>query len=64
MSLREMREACLGPLERRYLEELLSECQGNVREAARRADVNTVTMYRLLKKRGLRIAREVRAAGE
>lgn len=58
--LAELRELWLAPLERRYLEELLAECQGNVRLAAKRADVNPVTMYRLLKKRGLEIRREVR----
>jgi DNA-binding NtrC family response regulator len=58
-TLREQREAWLAPLERRYLSDLLEECDGNVREAARRAGINPVTMYRLLKKRGLEIRREV-----
>jgi two-component system response regulator HydG len=60
--LRELRELWLAPLERRYLIALLEECQGNVRQAAKRAGINTVTMYRLLKKRGLTIKREVRGA--
>jgi len=59
-TLKEMRETWLAPLETRYLSELLRECDGNVREAAERAGVNTVTMYRLLKKRGLRLTREVK----
>jgi transcriptional regulator with GAF, ATPase, and Fis domain len=58
-SLKQLREMWLGPLERRYLTELLDECGGNVRKAAERAGINTVTMYRLLKKRGLKIQRTV-----
>lgn len=58
-TLRELREVWLAPRERRYLSELLQECDGNVREAAKRAGINTVTMYRLLKKRGLKLTREV-----
>jgi DNA-binding NtrC family response regulator len=59
-SLKDLREMWLAPLERRYLTELLDACGGNVREAAERAQVNTVTMYRLLKKRGLKLERQVR----
>jgi len=59
-TLRELREVWLAPLERRYLTDLLEECKGNVRQAAARAGVNPVTMYRLLRKRGLSINREVR----
>ncbi len=59
-TLRELREIWLAPLERRYLTDLLEECNGNVRQAASRAGVNPVTMYRLLRKRGLTINREVR----
>ncbi len=40
---------------------LLAACDENVRELARRAGVNAVTMYRLLHKRGLRLSREVRS---
>ena len=58
-TLKEMRELWLGPLEKRYLTELLDDCDGNVRRAADVAGVNTVTMYRLLKKRGLKLRREV-----
>jgi transcriptional regulator with GAF, ATPase, and Fis domain len=58
-TLAELRETWLAPLEARYLAELLAACDGNVREAARRAGVNTVTLYRLLKKRGLRLKRQV-----
>jgi two-component system, NtrC family, response regulator AtoC len=58
-TLRELREGCLGPIEARYLRELLDACNGDVREAAIRADVNIVTMYRLLKRRGLKIRRTI-----
>ena len=60
-TLKALREMWLAPLERRYLTELLDECGGNVRRAAERAGVNTVTMYRLLKKRGLKLSRRVEA---
>ena len=60
--LKELREEWLAPLETKYLSDLLAECDGNVRVAAKRAGVNTVTMYRLLKRRGLELRREVRAA--
>jgi DNA-binding NtrC family response regulator len=56
-TLRELREQWLAPLERRYLAELLDECGGNVRRAADEAGINTVTMYRLLRKRGLQLRR-------
>jgi DNA-binding protein Fis len=57
--LKELREMWLAPREKRYLAELLAQCDGNVRRAAKRAGINTVTMYRLLKKRGLKLSREV-----
>jgi transcriptional regulator with GAF, ATPase, and Fis domain len=56
-TLAQLRETWLAPAERRYLLELLEQCRGSVREAARRADVNVVTMYRLLKKRGIAVRR-------
>jgi transcriptional regulator with GAF, ATPase, and Fis domain len=58
-TLRQLREACLAPVERQYLSDLLTQCGGNVRKAARRAGVNTVTFYRLMKKRGLRLTRGI-----
>ncbi|MBK7586257.1 MAG: sigma-54-dependent Fis family transcriptional regulator [Myxococcales bacterium] len=60
--LLELREEWLAPLERRYLLELLNQCGGNVREAAEQAGVNTVTMYRLLKRRGLIVGRAAKLA--
>jgi DNA-binding NtrC family response regulator len=60
-TLRAMRELWLEPLERTYLTELLAACGGNVREACRRADVTAATMYRLMSRRGVEIARTPRA---
>ncbi len=59
-TLRELRESWLEPLERKYLMDVLNGCNGNVRKAAKIAGINTVTFYRLLKKRGLKVEREVR----
>ncbi|MGE0789600.1 MAG: sigma 54-interacting transcriptional regulator [Sandaracinaceae bacterium] len=53
MTLAEMRERWLAPLERRYLAELLERSGGDVKEAARHAGINAVTMYRLLDRRGM-----------
>ncbi len=58
-TLKELREIWLDPMERKYLKQLLEETKGNVREAARRAGVNPVTFYRLLKKRRIRVERAV-----
>jgi DNA-binding NtrC family response regulator len=56
-SLRAMREIWLGPLERTWLTELLQACDGNVREASRRAGVTAATLYRLMAKRGVQLSR-------
>ncbi len=61
-TLRELREAWLAPLEVRYLTELLDACEGNVAVAAKRAGINNVTLYRLLRKRGLVVRRTVGGA--
>ncbi|MBK8237194.1 MAG: sigma-54-dependent Fis family transcriptional regulator [Deltaproteobacteria bacterium] len=58
-TLRELREAWLAPLETQYLTELLQACEGNVARAAARAGVDNVTLYRLLRKRGLAVRRTV-----
>jgi two-component system response regulator HydG len=60
-SLRVLREQWLAPLERKYLVDLLGEHAGNVRAAAAAAGVDAVTMYRLLRKRGITVRREARA---
>ncbi len=57
-TLRELREQWLAPLERRYLVELLADVAGNVRAAAARAGVDAVTLYRLLRRRGVAVRRE------
>jgi DNA-binding NtrC family response regulator len=53
-TLAQTREECLAPVEKKYLTDLLAATKGNVREAARRADVDPVTLYRLLHKHQLR----------
>ncbi len=58
-NLQALREQWLAPLERRYLSNLLNHCDGNVRSAAKIAGINHVTLYRLLKKRGLSVGRQV-----
>jgi len=60
VTLADAREAWLAPLERRYLVELLAACEGNVRRAAARADVDAATFYRLLRRRGVTVRREPR----
>jgi transcriptional regulator with GAF, ATPase, and Fis domain len=61
--LRVQREQWLAPLERQYLTDLLAGCRGNVRQAAREAEVDPVTFYRLLRRRGIRIERVPRGSG-
>ena len=61
-TLDQARESWLEPLERQYLTDLLARHGGNVKTAAKAAGINTVTLYRLLKRRGLSLARAVRSA--
>jgi transcriptional regulator with GAF, ATPase, and Fis domain len=56
-TLAEMRESWLAPLEARWLGDLLSDSHGSVRDAAKRAGVDAVTMYRLLRRRGIAFGR-------
>ena len=58
-TLAALREQWLAPLERRYLVELLAEHRGNVRAAAAVAGVDPVTLYRLLRRRGVALRRAV-----
>jgi DNA-binding NtrC family response regulator len=58
-TLDEARETWLAPLEKQYLTDLLSRHAGNVKAAAKAAGINTVTLYRLLKRRGLHLGRVV-----
>ena len=60
-TLDQAREQWLEPLERQYLTDLLARHGGNVKSAAAAAGINTVTLYRLLKRRGLSLARTVRS---
>jgi transcriptional regulator with GAF, ATPase, and Fis domain len=59
VKLSELREQWVAPFETRYLGELLSSVNGNVRRAAKQAGVDAVTMYRLLKKRGVSFGRGI-----
>ncbi len=58
-SLRQLREEWIAPAERQYLASLLRECRGDVRQAAGHMGISSVSLYRLLKKRGVRLRREV-----
>jgi anaerobic nitric oxide reductase transcription regulator len=60
LSLKEQRERWLDPLEKDYLRRLLDAHNGQVPLAAKRVDVNTVTLYRLMKKRGITLHRKVK----
>ena len=60
-TLEEAREAWLAPLERQYLADLLARHGGNVKTAAQAAGVNHVTLYRLLKRRGLHLGRVLKS---
>jgi transcriptional regulator with PAS, ATPase and Fis domain len=52
--LKRARERWVASLERRYLERIIAEHQGNVTAAARAAGVDRVHMYRLLWRYGMR----------
>ena len=56
-TLHQMREQWLAPQEHLYLTQLLAQYDGDVREVARMAGVNPVTIYRLLKRRGISLKR-------
>src|SRR5262249_17242442 len=53
LALKEQREAWLAPLQQPHLSDRVGETDGNVRDAARLAEVDAVTMYRLLERRGV-----------
>jgi len=52
--IKEARQDFVRAFERRYLEELLAACGGNVTAAARQAGVDRIHFYRLLWRHGLR----------
>jgi DNA-binding NtrC family response regulator len=56
-TLAALRDEWLAPFETRYLTELVAESRGSVRRAAKAAGVDAVTLYRLLKKRGVAFGR-------
>jgi DNA-binding NtrC family response regulator len=47
-------QKALGRFETEYFNSLLRRCRGNVEEAARQAGINVVTLYRKIKKYGLK----------
>ncbi|MGH7285138.1 MAG: sigma-54-dependent Fis family transcriptional regulator [Polyangiaceae bacterium] len=62
-TLAEKREEWLAPLEASYLSTLMAQSRGSVRDAAKRAGVDTVTLYRLLRKRGISFGRSAEIPG-
>ncbi len=61
--LKALREQWLVGPETRYLSDLLTETDGSVERAAKLAGVNVVTLYRLLKKRGIELKRRAVVRG-
>ncbi len=59
-TLEAAREAALAPVEREYFTRLVEAAEGNMRLASRLAGVNASTLYRLMKKRGIKVSRVVR----
>jgi DNA-binding NtrC family response regulator len=54
LPLRKARRHWLAPLEEEYLKRLLEKHNGNISEAARAAEIDRQTIYRLLKKHGIK----------
>jgi len=54
MSLREAKDQLIEAFEKRYLEDLLDRCDGNLSKAARDAGVDRKTIARMLKRHGIR----------
>jgi transcriptional regulator of acetoin/glycerol metabolism len=61
-TLEQMREAWIGPQEKQYVLGLLDACGGKVDAAAKKAGVNRVTFYRLMKKHGVKLRSVVSTA--
>ena len=60
LPLREARRHWLEPLEKEYLEKLLRKHGGNISKAARAAEIDRQTIYRMLRKYGIRNVDEQR----
>ena len=54
MPLREAKQSLCDSLERAYVTRILEDTRGNVAEAARRAGVDRVTLFRAIRRYGLR----------
>jgi len=54
MSLKEAKDQLIEAFEKRYLEDLLERCDGNLSKAARDAGVDRKTVARMLKRHGIR----------
>lgn len=57
LELREARRQLLEAFDRAYLSHMLERVHGNVAAAARAADVDRVTLFRMLRRLGLRVER-------
>ncbi|MEQ1570981.1 MAG: sigma 54-interacting transcriptional regulator [Myxococcota bacterium] len=58
LSLREAKDQLIDAFERRYLEDLLERCEGNLSKAARDAGVDRKTIARMLKRHDIRVSTE------
>lgn len=57
LDLHSARKQLLESFERAYLQRLLNRVGGNVAAAARAAQVDRVTLFRMLKRHGIRVER-------
>jgi transcriptional regulator of acetoin/glycerol metabolism len=48
------KQQLVADYERRYLEAMLSECEGNISEVARRSGAERMTIYRIMRRHRLR----------
>jgi transcriptional regulator of acetoin/glycerol metabolism len=54
LPLRRAKAELVAHFERHYIAKLLEETSGNVAEAARRAEVDRVTLFRMIRRCGLK----------
>ncbi|MFQ5630115.1 MAG: sigma-54-dependent transcriptional regulator, partial [bacterium] len=59
LTLREARMKWMEKFEKRYLLDLLKQSRGNISLVARKADVNRMTIYRMLKKYNIKMYMEI-----